>query len=95
MLEGVGDVVHLHDLQRAISRGVSEAQSIVQSITQLQLEMGRPKRAVDPLPILEDDVAGTTRRSGVRCFVLVGFLFVCLFVFPSVMCVYACFKVWS
>nr|KAG5700716.1 hypothetical protein BaRGS_029081 [Batillaria attramentaria] len=46
MLEGVGEAVFLHDLERAVSAGVKEVQSIVQSIMQLQLELGREKADV-------------------------------------------------
>ncbi|KAL8572557.1 hypothetical protein ACOMHN_040461 [Nucella lapillus] len=61
MLEGKGDAVALHDLQRAISQGVTQAQSIVQGIAQMAQKMGRPKRPLDPLPTLEPEVAESLR----------------------------------
>ena len=62
MLEGSGEAVFLHDLQRAISKGVSEAQSIVQSILRLQQERGQEKCIPEPLPVLENEVASALRR---------------------------------
>ena len=62
MLEGSGEAVFLHDLQRAISKGVSEAQSIVQSILHLQQERGQEKCLPEPLPVLENEVASALRR---------------------------------
>ncbi|XP_076441837.1 polyribonucleotide nucleotidyltransferase 1, mitochondrial-like [Babylonia areolata] len=61
MLEGVGEAVHLHDLQRAISTGVREVQSVVQGIAQLATALGRPKRVLEPLPALEAEVASSLR----------------------------------
>ncbi|XP_025105301.1 polyribonucleotide nucleotidyltransferase 1, mitochondrial-like [Pomacea canaliculata] len=57
MLEGVGDAVFLHDLAKAISKGVSEAQAIVQGILQLQKQIGRPKRSYDSPAVVNPEVA--------------------------------------
>lgn len=62
MLEGVGDAVFLHDLAKAISKGVSEAQAIVQGISQLQKQIGRPKRSYDSPAVLNPEVAEAVKR---------------------------------
>jgi hypothetical protein len=62
MLEGSGDAVPLHDVTRAISKGVHEAQLIVQSIAQLQLEMGHVKRLFDTPSFLPEELVEALKR---------------------------------
>lgn len=64
MLEAAGNSVLQQDFQKAIKSGVKECQKIVQAISQLQKQHGKPKREVD-LPIEIND----SLLSGVKSLV--------------------------
>ncbi|XP_050300970.1 polyribonucleotide nucleotidyltransferase 1, mitochondrial [Anthonomus grandis grandis] len=56
MLEGNADSIPIHELQRVIKQGTKETQHIISEIETLRKEHGKPKRAIDPILTLSEEV---------------------------------------
>ncbi|XP_055679387.1 polyribonucleotide nucleotidyltransferase 1, mitochondrial [Lutzomyia longipalpis] len=63
MLEGRGDVVLLNDVQKAIKQGTREAQHVINSIEKLAKTHGRPKRVLEALPEVPEEVFQALRMA--------------------------------
>lgn len=61
MLEGKGNVVLMQDFLKAIKHGTKEVQSILQGIEKLQKMHGKPKREIDPLPTINEEISDAIR----------------------------------
>ncbi|KFB35183.1 AGAP010791-PA-like protein [Anopheles sinensis] len=61
MLEGRGNVVNENELRMAIKKGTKEAQLIINGIERLQKAFGKPKRPLDPLPTVDEEIQAAVR----------------------------------
>ncbi|XP_058065788.1 polyribonucleotide nucleotidyltransferase 1, mitochondrial [Anopheles bellator] len=61
MIEGRGDVVNENEIRMAIKRGTKEAQLIVNGIERLQKTFGKPKRTLEPVPAVDDEIMQAVR----------------------------------
>ncbi|XP_014094540.3 polyribonucleotide nucleotidyltransferase 1, mitochondrial [Bactrocera oleae] len=57
MLEGKGNIVLMQDVLKAIKQGTREAQFIINDIERLQKAYGRKKRAVDAVPVVDNEIS--------------------------------------
>ncbi|XP_055594857.1 polyribonucleotide nucleotidyltransferase 1, mitochondrial [Uranotaenia lowii] len=61
MLEGKGNVVNENELRMAIKKGTQEAQLIINGIEKLQKQSGKPKRTLDPLIPVDQEIEDAVR----------------------------------
>ncbi|KAL1512657.1 hypothetical protein ABEB36_002215 [Hypothenemus hampei] len=61
MLEGNADGILLPDLQKAIKTGTKEAQHVITQIENLQKQIGKPKRFLETLPVLSEEISEALR----------------------------------
>ncbi|XP_053677827.1 polyribonucleotide nucleotidyltransferase 1, mitochondrial [Anopheles nili] len=61
MLEGRGNVVNENELRMAIKKGTKEAQLIINGIERLQKSFGKPKRPLELLPAVDEEIQNAVR----------------------------------
>ncbi|XP_055626308.1 polyribonucleotide nucleotidyltransferase 1, mitochondrial [Toxorhynchites rutilus septentrionalis] len=61
MLEGRGNVVNENDFRMAVKKGTQEAQLIIYGIERLQRAFGKPKRALEQVPDVDQEIEAAVR----------------------------------